>query len=553
MPRPAVRPWLESPVVSATSVESDAASASASEPVPAAARPVPPPPRWPRWLDGLALAVVVAAGLVLRFVAKSPLWLDEALSVNIARLPLGDIPEALRHDGHPPLYYLLLHGWMEVFGEGDVAVRAFSGVFGVALLPFMWIAGGRLGGRRAAVAAVALVSLSPYVIRYSTETRMYAMAMVLAVGAWLVADDALERPNPVRLLGLGLLTGALLLTHYWAMWLFGAAGLALLWRLLRTARAGRAVERRNTLAVLAALVGGSLLFLPWVPSLVYQSNRTGTPWALPVRPTQVVTNSLADLGGGPEPEAVLLGMVLFVLLLLAVFGRPVADDRIELDLTTRPEARRPAVIIALTLAVAVAMGYATASTFATRYLAVLVPFVLALAALGASRFSGRLAFRLVLAGVLTLGFIGGVRNVVTERTQAGQLAEAIEARASGDDLVVTCPDQLGPALDRALSDDIELVTYPRFDSPKRVDWVDYQDRTDAVAPSDFGDELLSRSAGRQIWVVSADGYRTHLLSCERLLDRVEQERPWGRVIREEGPFFERASVARFPAQPPPRD
>ncbi|MEY4916125.1 MAG: hypothetical protein RL616_38, partial [Verrucomicrobiota bacterium] len=40
-------------------------------------------------------------------------------SVNIARLPLGELPEALRHDGHPPLYYALLHVWMQVAGSGD--------------------------------------------------------------------------------------------------------------------------------------------------------------------------------------------------------------------------------------------------------------------------------------------------------------------------------------------------------------------------------------------------------------------------------------------------
>ena len=90
------------------------------------------------------MAVVVGlavAAVAFRFVTRSPLWLDEALSVNIARLPLGDIPEALRHDGHPPLYYFLLHGWMELFGDGDVAVRALSGLFGLALFPLMWVAG----------------------------------------------------------------------------------------------------------------------------------------------------------------------------------------------------------------------------------------------------------------------------------------------------------------------------------------------------------------------------------------------------------------------------
>ena len=58
---------------------------------------------------------------------RSPLWLDEALSVNIAKLPIGQIPAALRHDGHPPLYYVLLHVWMSVLGSGDVAVRSAVG------------------------------------------------------------------------------------------------------------------------------------------------------------------------------------------------------------------------------------------------------------------------------------------------------------------------------------------------------------------------------------------------------------------------------------------
>ena len=63
-----------------------------------------------------SVVVVVAVGVALRFLTSSHLWLDEALTVNIARLPLSRIPDALRHDGSPPLYYLLLHGWIAVFG-----------------------------------------------------------------------------------------------------------------------------------------------------------------------------------------------------------------------------------------------------------------------------------------------------------------------------------------------------------------------------------------------------------------------------------------------------
>src|SRR3954469_24431478 len=99
-----------------------------------------------RWVLAVG-ALVVVVGIVLRFVVRSQLWLDEALSVNIARLPIAQIPGALRHDGAPPLYYVLLHGWMALFGTGDTAVRALSGLCAVATLPLLYFAGRRIGGR----------------------------------------------------------------------------------------------------------------------------------------------------------------------------------------------------------------------------------------------------------------------------------------------------------------------------------------------------------------------------------------------------------------------
>ena len=56
-----------------------------------------PPASLATRLAPLAVAGVVVMGVCLRFFTTSPLWLDEALSVNIARLPLGDML-----DGAPP-------------------------------------------------------------------------------------------------------------------------------------------------------------------------------------------------------------------------------------------------------------------------------------------------------------------------------------------------------------------------------------------------------------------------------------------------------------------
>ena len=78
----------------------------------------------------LGLGILVLA-VVARFMPRSGLWLDEALSVNISTESLGDIGTRLRADGHPPLYYALLHFWTNLGGTGDWWVRALSGVISV--------------------------------------------------------------------------------------------------------------------------------------------------------------------------------------------------------------------------------------------------------------------------------------------------------------------------------------------------------------------------------------------------------------------------------------
>ena len=62
-------------------------------------------------------------------------WMDEALSVGISSHSLTAIPGVLRHDGSPPLYYMLLHVWMSVFGSSETATHALSLVFGLLTHP----------------------------------------------------------------------------------------------------------------------------------------------------------------------------------------------------------------------------------------------------------------------------------------------------------------------------------------------------------------------------------------------------------------------------------
>lgn len=556
-----------------------------------------------------ALAVVV--GVVLRFVAPTPLWLDEALSANIAALAPGDLLEALRHDGHPPLYYLLLHSWMQVVGTGDAEVRALSGVLSVLSLPLIWVVARRRGGQAMAVVAVAVLALSPYALRYATETRMYALVMLEVLVGWLLLDDVLAgRGVRWRAPLLALTTGALVLTHYWGLFLVGAVGLVLV---VGWVRAGPGEARSRRTAAIAALAVGGLAFAPWLGAFLYQAAHTGTPWAPAMRPSAVVGSTLQDLAAGDLDDAVAGAGLLTVLIVLGLLGRAVDARRVELDLRTTPTVRWPAAVALLALVLGAGAAFVSGSAYATRYAAVLVPLVLVVVAAGIVVVEHRVARLVLLVGVLAFGLVGAADQLTSERSQADAVAAAVRARvgvgvAGGTDArVVVCPDQLGPSLVRELEgpmavdggegagsgpppvaphgsdstapvDTYELpprpgifyqappggpivIPYPGGADlsgvgdadPRFVDWVDYAERNVAADPVAFAEAVLAATPDdASLFLVWNPSYRTFEGQCEALRATFSAARPGAQdLVRADGDqSYEHATLTWFPPVSP---
>lgn len=483
---------------------------------------VVPAPGRRRWVP-VAVGSVLALAVVVRFATVSPLWLDEAQSVAIARFPLRRLPDILRHDGAPPLYYALLHLWMLVFGTGDLAVRSLSGVCAVGALPLAWLAGRRLGGRQVAWAAVLLLGASPFAVRYATEARMYSLVMLCVLGGYLAVSELLERPQSRRaLLGVALVTAVLMLTHYWALYLLAVVGATMVWFAWRGDERHRAGARR----AVAAMVVGSLVFLPWVPTFLYQAAHTGTPWGQGGKLRSLFDTVFYFAGGYWDPTLP-LGLLLWGLMALGLFGRAVDGRRLEIDLHTRTPGRYLALTGFGTLLLALVATRLSGSAFSVRYTAVLFPLVLLLAALGAGVFVSPRKFQAVMAVAVVLGFWSIAPNVFADRTSAARVAAALRASAAPGDVVVYCPDQLGPSVSRLIPQTagLDQLTFPRATSPQMVDWVDYGGVNKAAGHAPFAQMVLQRAGTRTIWLVWAPGYKTFKTKCERLLDDLTNARP----------------------------
>jgi hypothetical protein len=94
----------------------------------------------------------------------------------------------------------------------------------------------------------------------------------------------------------------------------------------------------------------------------------------------------------------------------------------------------------------------------------------------------------------------------SQRTQAGQIATALADVQPGA-IVFVCPDQLGPTLLRYANPKLRYVGYPRFVSPKIVDWYDYLDQYKAHTPAQYAERAAAMvSANQRVFVVRAQFY-----------------------------------------------
>jgi mannosyltransferase len=493
--------------------------------------------RWSGIVVTALLGTSCLVGVILRWWPRGALWLDEAQSVAFASLPLDEIPGALREDGAPPLYYVVLHGWMWLVGDGDVAVRALSALLSTATVIVVAVLARRRWGPTVAVAATVLFATSPFAIRYAAHARMYALVMLEVVLAVAVVGRALETPRLGRLTAVTLTSAALLLTHYWSLYLVITA-VAVTWGSSRHAPAAPRTARRF---VAWALLAGFVLWLPWAPTFVFQARHTGTPWAAPANPVaalQVFASSI----GGPSVAAICLGALVaacFALGLRHRWGRPPAPAAIG-------------IVGAVTAALAVTGAMVSSSAVSNRYFAVSVPLVLLVAAAGQARVPPTYGHVALAAIALTGVWVAG-SEVRTPRTTAGEVSRVIVAEARAGDVVVACPDQLAPALHRLLSNarpDLTEAVFPPGSSPARVDWIDYADRARQADPSAAAHQLMAATPDATIWLVVSTTYPPTQAACTGLLDELVASLSGRRISADRPNLLEHGALWRFdPGRP----
>jgi len=389
----------------------------------------------PAYLAAAGGVATLAYGLRVYNLNDWGFWYDEGYSATAASHSLAGILAMLSFDVHPPLYYLLLKGWMAAAGDGEFALRYFSVAAGLLTVVLACKLAQLLADRQAALAAGLLAALSPLLVAYGQETRMYGLAGLLATAAACLLMVAWRHQHWYAWLAFSLVEAAALYTHYYTALVLVALGLAALAALLV---AGPWQERRRAAAWAASQVWALALFAPIAPTAVARLQAYGSDWLPNLKIEELEVATLRAFSLGPWPGAAgeegLLALAAALAGVAAVLG------------LARRSSRRATALALLWLALAtVPVIYAALQKpmFHPRYYVQAVPAYCLL--LGAACVRGRrallavgLALVVAAAGVSAVGLAWGA---AVPHDDARGVARYLAATATARDIALVDTDE----------------------------------------------------------------------------------------------------------------
>ncbi len=235
---------------------------------------------------GIALFLTIT----LSTITKSSVWFDEAFGAYLIRFDFWDIARYTAVDVHPPLYYWLLKIWSLLFGNSELALRSMSVLFGVVAIVFGYLLVKRLFNQNTAKLSLLFMVLSPMLIRYSQEMRMYTMVVAIALAATYILTIAVESKKRWPWAVYGLLVGLGMLTHYFIAIIWISHWIWRAYYVLKNEKKSNFIKKFFTQCWIRAHVLALLVFGAWLPFFATQlvTVQAFGFWIPPVNPSTLL-------------------------------------------------------------------------------------------------------------------------------------------------------------------------------------------------------------------------------------------------------------------------
>lgn len=219
------------------------------------------------WREITVLAALLGLGLAVRtHQIDYNFDGDEVFSAQLASRPFSEvITYSLLDRPHPPLHNILLHFWINAFGPSEASTRMMSVVFSMGFLLLAFLLFRRVMRPYIALAAIAILVSSPFMIYYGQQNRPYALIMFLATANMLAFTRVLAAPEQGRRVMVWALSCVILLHAQYP------SGLLILMEMAFASLALREHRRKIILSGIASIA----LLGPWVFTSMYECLAAG--------------------------------------------------------------------------------------------------------------------------------------------------------------------------------------------------------------------------------------------------------------------------------------
>lgn len=199
--------------------------------------------------------------------------LDESQSLWVATKSVPALLSFVASDVHVPLYLLLLHFWVSLFGNSIAVARTLSLLFYLLTLPVLYKLAYESSNKAAAMLTVTIFSLSPFIMWYTSEARMYTLFAFMTCLNHLFYLRLARSKGERGKMGYFISTALGLYTHYFFIFLLVTQNLLLVGQLIlqvlsKDKSSEHSVKKRDqfrlSMRVISLQLVAALPFLPWV-------------------------------------------------------------------------------------------------------------------------------------------------------------------------------------------------------------------------------------------------------------------------------------------------
>ena len=153
----------------------------------------------------IPIALVIVNVIVKSvFLTTQPISHDEPFTIYHAQFDLINLIDYLKNYNNPPLFEILIHFWIKLFGVSELSVRILPMLFSSFAVLFIYNIGKTFFDEVTAVVSSVLFTFSVMQIWYAHDCRVYSLFLLLTLSSFYLFFSLLkhERLSKAQLFGL---------------------------------------------------------------------------------------------------------------------------------------------------------------------------------------------------------------------------------------------------------------------------------------------------------------------------------------------------------------